>query len=168
MKAGPHLEQCGHLSANPHFSRGGGSDARQDLEEGRLPRSVPTDDPHGLPRRNIEVHISQRPEVLLHGPSSRNGPEWRLHDPDDRLADRSTTGAAQNVTLSKAASLNDRRGHLDPVREGPLKGAKVDEAKETYHQGHPQGHGKRRERESRAKQGSAKAVHDPRHRVQRQ
>ena len=71
VKAGAHLEQRAHASAQTHLTRGGRCDAREDLEQRALAGAVASDDTDRAPGGDRELDIAQRPEFVLGAAAER-------------------------------------------------------------------------------------------------
>ncbi len=64
MEASAHLEQAPNAAVDLRRTPRGCRDARQDLEERRLPGPVPADDAEDLPFGNAQRNVAECPDVL--------------------------------------------------------------------------------------------------------
>ena len=64
MEAGAHLQQAGDAARAVHAAAGRLGDAREDLEQGALPRAVAADDADHLAALHLEGDVLERPEVV--------------------------------------------------------------------------------------------------------
>ncbi len=101
---------------------GGSRDARQDLEQRRLPGAVAPDDPERLAFLEVERDVAERPDLLVAAPMLL--PREPLADVGHRLAERPVRGLelADPVALGEARRRRSRRTS-DGVRELRLGGA---------------------------------------------
>ena len=65
VESGPDLEEAAHAPADLRASLGRCGDTRQQLQQGRLPRSVTSDDSDHLAGGHVERDVAKRPDVLM-------------------------------------------------------------------------------------------------------
>src|SRR5437016_623661 len=92
VKTGSHLDQGAETAIDPHEARVGTKDARQDLEERALTRTVGTNDAHDFAAAELKVNVLQSPEftfahIRLLGPTPDQATYQRRHQVPQRIMD---------------------------------------------------------------------------------
>ncbi len=109
MKARAHLEEAGDAPAHDGLAARGSRDPRKHLEERGLARAVTADDPEDLTPGDLQIDVSECPDVLVRAFRRRackgplNPAPYVSHQP-------AGAGDAEPVLLGKPAGL-DRVGH---------------------------------------------------------
>ncbi len=116
MKAGPHFQKTDDAAVDLDLSGGGFGDLRKDLEERTLPGAVAADDPHDVPRLDVERHVLEGPEGFLGSHASREGfeaPEGVRDESRESFAKRGIALLARTdlVLLTQIFDTNCRVGH---------------------------------------------------------
>ena len=117
VEAGPDLEQAARRDRGSRRARSVGvRDAREDLEQRRLPRAVPPDDAEHLAFAELEGDVLQRPDLLVVLAGGRGGRAGDPRPPSSRGASRTRSGARRSGRASRAARRRSR-SPSDRVRE---------------------------------------------------